>query len=468
MRNPLPACGGTDPEPVGRGASCSRRSRSSRGCERAVTADDYAALAGQRARRAARRGAACAGPAAGTRRRSRSTRSATDDLPPELAPPGARAPRPLPPDRPRPARRARRTTCRSTSALRVCVLPHHLRGEVGQRCSTRSATGRCRRRRGFFHPDSLTFGDDVALSRWSPPPRPDRRRERRGPALRAPRRGRPRASWRRGVLRLGPLEIARLDNDPVQPENGRLDARAARRTMSAAAAAAAARAAAPPGRCGCCEGIEPATPRSIANPPGRTRSSYRVGTHGTFLATMLARLSGSDYPELHALTARGRRRPGDRAARRLGDGRRRADLLPGADRQRGLPADGDRAPLGARAGPAGRLRAAPGRRRQRPPRLHARQDLAGKDTVVTIPRAAGPRACPGPGELPQTFETAEDLIAGSAWNDLRAAALAPGRAWSPARAADAAPRSTSTASRRAEAGRPGAARVRPRGDERVP
>ncbi len=55
------------------------------------------------------------------------------------------------------------------------------------------------------------------------------------------------------------------------------------------------------------------------------------------------------------------RRPGDRAARRLGRRRRRADLLPGADRQRGLPAHGDRAPLGPRAGARDRLRAQPGR-----------------------------------------------------------------------------------------------------------
>src|SRR6266581_6900728 len=44
--------------------------------------------------------------------------------------------------------------------------------------------------------------------------------------------------------------------------------------------------------CGCCEGIEKLTPLPTANRPGLNALSYRVGTHATFLETMLARLSG--------------------------------------------------------------------------------------------------------------------------------------------------------------------------------
>ena len=42
--------------------------------------------------------------------------------------------------------------------------------------------------------------------------------------------------------------------------------------------------------CGCCEGVEPLTPQTIANRPGLDALSYRVGTHSTFLETMTARL----------------------------------------------------------------------------------------------------------------------------------------------------------------------------------
>lgn len=50
-------------------------------------------------------------------------------------------------------------------------------------------------------------------------------------------------------------------------------------------------------QCGCCEGIEILTPAPIVNRPGLNALSYRVGTHATFLETMLARLS-SHYLEI--------------------------------------------------------------------------------------------------------------------------------------------------------------------------
>jgi hypothetical protein len=43
--------------------------------------------------------------------------------------------------------------------------------------------------------------------------------------------------------------------------------------------------------CGCCQGIQKITPVSEANAPGLPALSYRVGTHSTFLETMIARLS---------------------------------------------------------------------------------------------------------------------------------------------------------------------------------
>jgi predicted phage baseplate assembly protein len=46
-----------------------------------------------------------------------------------------------------------------------------------------------------------------------------------------------------------------------------------------------------PNYCSCCEGVEPLTPLSIASRPGLPALAYRIGTHATFLETMLARLS---------------------------------------------------------------------------------------------------------------------------------------------------------------------------------
>src|ERR1051325_9754848 len=56
--------------------------------------------------------------------------------------------------------------------------------------------------------------------------------------------------------------------------------------------------------CGCCEGISKETPAGIANRPGLSAIAYRVATHAQFKATMLARLSGSNYAALSALTTR--------------------------------------------------------------------------------------------------------------------------------------------------------------------
>ncbi len=112
----------------------------------------------------------------------------------------------------------------------------------------------------------------------------------------------------------------------------------------------------------------------------------------------------------------GARRPGDRAARRLGGRRRRADLLPGADRQRGLPAHRDRAPLGARAGAR---RSATSSTPASPPRpiSSGRSSGASRSQGQTPPGMAPPprevlvaagtkvQSLPGQDELPQTFET---------------------------------------------------------------
>lgn len=56
--------------------------------------------------------------------------------------------------------------------------------------------------------------------------------------------------------------------------------------------------------CGCCAGVDTETPRRIANLPGRSTISYRVGEWASFKESMLAGLSGSRFPALDSLRTR--------------------------------------------------------------------------------------------------------------------------------------------------------------------
>jgi hypothetical protein len=107
--------------------------------------------------------------------------------------------------------------------LEVCVAPGQARGHVRAALLRRFGNGR--RRDGtpaFFHPDALHFGQDLPVSRIvaaamevpGVESATVRRLERlfQGPA----------GEVETGVLRVGPMEIPRLDNDPSLPENGRL------------------------------------------------------------------------------------------------------------------------------------------------------------------------------------------------------------------------------------------------------
>jgi hypothetical protein len=105
--------------------------------------------------------------------------------------------------------------------LDVCVSAGYLRGHVTaalrEAFSSRALPGG---RRGFFHPDNLTFGEAVYVSRIVAAARAvdgvadvtvvvlNRLRENHNPDL------------DEGVLVLAPNEVARLDNDAASPENG--------------------------------------------------------------------------------------------------------------------------------------------------------------------------------------------------------------------------------------------------------
>ena len=107
--------------------------------------------------------------------------------------------------------------------LTVCVLPHFLRGHVkaallgvfGNRVLPGGG-------RGFFHPDNLTFGEGLNLSRIVAAAQAvdgvASVRVTKLHRLFEP----PNRELENGVLPLGPFEVAQLDNDPSFPERGKL------------------------------------------------------------------------------------------------------------------------------------------------------------------------------------------------------------------------------------------------------
>jgi len=191
--------------------------------------------------------------------------------------------------------------------------------------------------------------------------------------------------------------------------------------------------------CGCCEGIQPITPVTIVNRPGLDALAYRVGTYATFLETMEARLTtlALDIP-LGELDAHGRpktvtirplanlttRRPSDPAIALLDSWATVAHVLTFYQE---------------RIANEGYLRTATERRSILElarligytlcPGVAATVYLAytldddrsvtpPKPIATTIPVGTRAQSVPGPGESPQSFETADPLDAVSTWNKL--------------------------------------------------
>ncbi len=107
--------------------------------------------------------------------------------------------------------------------LRICVLPSHLRGHVKAALLDRLSSRRQHNGRlGFFHPDNLSFGEGVTLSSLvaaaQAVPGVESVTVKTLQRLDEPSH----QAIEEGILPLGPLEVARLDNDPNMPENGRL------------------------------------------------------------------------------------------------------------------------------------------------------------------------------------------------------------------------------------------------------
>src|SRR5712692_10446997 len=185
--------------------------------------------------------------------------------------------------------------------------------------------------------------------------------------------------------------------------------------------------------CGCCEGTQVLTPMSISNRPGLDALAYRVGTQASFLETMKARLSnlgitldaleaaatGAGQPgmQLYPLQGLSTRAENDPAIAFLDAWATVADVLTFYQE---------------RIANEGYLRTATERRSilelarlvgyALRPGVAASVYLAftlEKNYKVEIPLGARAQSLPGPGELPQSFETSEKLEARAEWNNLK-------------------------------------------------
>ena len=178
--------------------------------------------------------------------------------------------------------------------------------------------------------------------------------------------------------------------------------------------------------CDCCAGTQATTPAAEINPPEQTALNYRVGTHASFLETMLARLSslslslsdasGEGSTTLQPLNGLTTREPSDPSIALLDAWATVADVLsfyqerianegylPTAQQRRSVLELSRLIGYRPRPGVSASVRL-------------AFTVAAGFDG--TIPAGTGAQSIPGTGETPQYFETSADLDVSDQWNTL--------------------------------------------------
>jgi hypothetical protein len=168
--------------------------------------------------------------------------------------------------------------------------------------------------------------------------------------------------------------------------------------------------------CGCCKGIAVNTPLALFNRPGLSRLRYRMGTHADFLESMLARLSSTNYPALAGLTNRD---ADDPAIALLDAWAVVADVLTFYQErilnEGYLPSATERRSILELARLVG-YKLHPGVAASVFLAFSLDEKFEGE---TTIPGGSRSQSVPAPGELPQSFETCEDLKARALWNNLK-------------------------------------------------
>ena len=194
----------------------------------------------------------------------------------------------------------------------------------------------------------------------------------------------------------------------------------------------------PAGDCGCCAGIAPSTPRAVDNRPGLPAVGYRVGTYADFRASLLAALTDPARPALARLRTRD---PDDLSIALLDAVATLADVVTFYSERLAnesyLRTALDRTSLqelgrlisyrlrpGVAAGTRLAFQVSPGPTAAAAAATSAFQTLPMPDTV-DVPAGQGVRSVPGPGQLPQTFETVEPVTARPAWSAMKPAQTRP-------------------------------------------
>lgn len=185
--------------------------------------------------------------------------------------------------------------------------------------------------------------------------------------------------------------------------------------------------------CGCCAGIDASTPTDITNRIGLSAISYRIGDYAQFKDSMIAGLSSSAYPALAGL----RTRDADDYTLGLLDAVAcAADVLTfyqerlanesylrTATERVSLQEMGKLIGYQLRPGVAAEtwLSFALEPPKTPPPNLPAEPGhfVTGIPLTLSLDAGLQVQSVPGPGELPQTFETVEALFAKPQWNGVR-------------------------------------------------
>jgi len=168
--------------------------------------------------------------------------------------------------------------------------------------------------------------------------------------------------------------------------------------------------------CGCCEGIEPATPASVANAPGQSQIAYRVGTQARFKASMLAAIGRKTA--FDALTTRA---DADPAVALMDAYATALDVLTFYNERYAneayLRTATERRSVLELARAIG-YELAPGVAASTYLAFMCEETPGAPDTVLVAPGTKA-QSIPKQDELPQTFETATEIEARPVWNAMR-------------------------------------------------
>ena len=173
--------------------------------------------------------------------------------------------------------------------------------------------------------------------------------------------------------------------------------------------------------CGCCEGLGVGTPVEVYNRPGLSAIAYRVGTHARFKRSMLARLSDSRLPALRDLNTRD---DDDFAVALLDAWATVADVLTFYSERIAnesyLRTATERLSLLHLARLIGyELKPGVAAGAYLVFELEDTPEVPGVPRVVSLDDGTRVQSLPGQDELPQTFETVEEIEARPEWNSLR-------------------------------------------------